>query len=142
MANATEYADELRSLDEEIIEELASISDENRKMVTNHEAFGYFADRYDFEVVGTVIPGGSTLADPSSAELAGLVEIMTDEEINVIFAETVEPAALAEAVAEEIGEDVEVVTLFTESLGEDGSGGETYIDMLRTNAARIVDALS
>ena len=67
---------------------------------------------------------------------------MTEEELNVIFAETVEPAALAEALAEEIGEGVEVVLLFTESLGEDGSGGETYIDMVRTNAGRIADSLS
>ena len=142
MANASEYAEELRSLDAEIIDQLGSIDEENRKMVTNHEAFGYFAERYDFEIVGTVIPGGSTLGDPSSAELAELVGIMTDEEINVIFAETVEPAALAEAVADEIGDEVDVVALFTESLGEDGSDAETYVDMLRTNSERIADALS
>ena len=109
-------------------------------MVTNHEAFGYFAYRYGFEVVGVVIPGGSTLADPSSAELAELVEIMTEENIEVIFGETVEPSALADAVAAEVGVDVEVVELFTESLG--GSGAETYTDMVRTNTALIAEALS
>ena len=141
-ANASAYADELRSLDDEIISKLEAVADEKRKMVTNHEAFGYFADRYGFEVVGTVIPGGTTLADPSSAELAELVEVMTDEEIDVIFAETVEPAALAEAIAAEVGESVEVVTLFTGSLGGPDSDAATYVDMLRANTDLIVDALS
>ena len=111
-------------------------------MVTNHEAFGYFADRYGFEVVGVVIPGGSTLADPSSAELAELVEVMTEENIDVIFGETVEPSALGDAVAAEVGADVEVVELFTGSLGSSGSGAETYVDMVRTNTALIAEALS
>ena len=128
--------------DEEVIAMLEVVPEERRKMVTNHEAFGYFADRYGFEVVGVVIPGGSTLADPSSAALAELVEIMTEENIDVIFGETVEPSALADAVAAEVGADVEVVKLFTESLGSSGSGAETYIDMVRTNAALIADALS
>ena len=140
-ANASAYADELRSLDDEIIGELEAVTEDQRKIVTNHEAFGYFAARYDFEVVGTVIPGGATLADPSSAALAELVETMTDEGIDVIFAETVEPAALAEAVAAEVGEDVQVVTLFTGSLGGPDSGAETYADMLRTNAELIAAAL-
>ena len=89
MANTLPYADELRTLDEEVVALLEVVPEERRKMVTNHEAFGYFADRYGFEVVGVVIPGGSTLADPSSAELAELVEIMTEENIDVIFGETV-----------------------------------------------------
>ena len=91
MANAMLYADELRTLDEEVVAVLEVVPEERRKMVTNHEAFGYFADRYGFEVVGVVIPGGSTLADPSSADLAELVEIMTEENIDVIFGETISP---------------------------------------------------
>jgi zinc/manganese transport system substrate-binding protein len=141
MANATAYADELRALDAEVVSMLAGVPEEGRKLITNHEAFGYFADRYGFEVVGTVIPGGSTLADPSSAELAGLVEVLIDEGVNVIFAETIDPSALAEAIAAEV-EGVAVVELFTGSLGASGSGAETYIDLIRTNATRIADALS
>jgi zinc/manganese transport system substrate-binding protein len=110
-------------------------------MVTNHEAFGYFAARYGFEVIGVVIPGGSTLAEPSSAELAALVEIMESESVRVIFAETSQPTALAEAVAAELGGDVDVVELFTESLGPPGSGAETLSKMLLTNAERISAAL-
>ena len=141
MANATAYADQLRALDAEVVSTLAAVSEDRRKLVTNHDAFGYFAERYDFEVVGTVIPGGSTLADPSSAELAELVEVLVDENINVIFTETTEPAALAEAVASEV-DDVAVVELFTGSLSEPEAGAETYIDYVRTNASRIADALS
>ena len=142
IGNAMAYADELRALDEDVIALLAVVPEDRRKMVTNHDAFGYFADRYDFEVVGAVIPSGSTLASPSSAELAELVEAMTKEDINAIFTETIEPAALAEAVAAEVGTDVEVFELFTGSLGGPDSDGETYIDMIRTNARLISEALS
>ena len=141
-ANADAYATTLRTLDEQVVTTLDAIPEAGRVMVTNHEAFGYFVDRYEFEVLGVVIPGGTTLSDPSSAELAGLVDVMIDEGVNVIFAETVEPTTLADAVASEVGEDVEVVELFTESLGGPGSGGETYVEMLRTNADLIAEALS
>jgi zinc/manganese transport system substrate-binding protein len=114
----------------------------NRLLVTNHDALGYFADRYDFEIVGVVIPGGSTLADPSSAELAALVETLLETDVPAIFAETSSPAQLAETVAAEAGNDVEVVELHTGSLGEPGSGADTLIGMLRTNATRIRDALT
>ncbi len=141
MANATTYAGELRALDAEVVSMLATVPQERRKLVTNHDALGYFADRYDFEVVGTVIPGGATLADPSSAELARLVDVLMDESINVVFAETIELSALADAVAAEL-DDVAVVELFTGSLGASGSGAETYVDFARTNASRIATALS
>lgn len=142
MANANRYADELRALDDEVRSMLESVPADRKKMVTNHDAFGYFADRYGVEVVGAVIPSFSTLATPSSGELAELVEIMIDENINVIFAETIEPTTLAEAVAAEVGTDVEVVELFTGSLGGPGSGGDSYVDMIRHNAVRVSEALS
>lgn len=136
------YAAELERLDTEIEATLAVISGTRRKIVTNHEALGYFAERYDFEVVGVVIPGGSTLADPSSAELAELVEEITHEGVTTIFAETSQPNRLARAVAAEVGEEVSVVELYTESLGEPGSGAGTLIEMLRANTTAIADALS
>jgi zinc/manganese transport system substrate-binding protein len=139
---ASAYAGELRALGAEIEAMLEPIPEGNRKLVTNHDAFGYFAHRYGFEVVGVVIPGGSTLAQPSSAELAALVEVMEEEDVRVIFAETIEPTVLADAVAAELGEDVEVVELYTDSLGPPGSGAETLIDMLRLDAERIAAALT
>ena len=139
---ASAYADELRELGEEIETILQPIPPAGRKLVTNHDALGYFARRYGFEVVGVVIPGGSTLAEPSSVELANLVEVMEDENVRAIFAETISPTALAEAVAAEIGDDVEVVELYTDSLGPPGSGAETLLKMLRLDADRIAAALT
>jgi len=141
-ARAEEYSAELSEADAEAMIILDVVSDEDRRMVTNHEALGYFADRFDFEVVGVVIPGGSTLADPSSAELATLVEEMQHEGVTTIFAETTSPTRLAEAVAAEVGEDVVVVELFTESLGDPGSGAETLIDLVVSNARLVADALA
>jgi zinc/manganese transport system substrate-binding protein len=138
---ATVYATQLSDADIEIVDILAGVPDESRKLVTSHEAFGYFADRYGFEVIGVVIPGGSTLADPSSAELAALVEEIEHEGVTTIFAETSQPTRLAEAVAAEVGQEVSVVELFTESIGESGSGAESLIDMLISNATRIAEAL-
>ena len=142
MARADAYVAELQRLDEEIVRILEDIADERRKLVTNHEALGYFAERYDFEIIGVVIPGGSTLANPSSAQLARLVEEMSDEGVSTIFAETSQPSRLAEAVAAEIGEEVAVVELHTETLGEPGSDAVTLIGMLRENAVSISEALT
>jgi zinc/manganese transport system substrate-binding protein len=111
-------------------------------MVTDHDAFGYLADAYDFEVAGVVIPGGSTLAEPSSAELAELVETIQAEGVPAIFSNTADSSALVDAVAAEAGTQVEVVELFVGSLGPDGSGADTYTGMVTTNAQLIADALS
>ncbi|MET0697859.1 MAG: metal ABC transporter substrate-binding protein [Acidimicrobiia bacterium] len=138
---AAAYAAGMKATDGEIEGILAVVSQDHREMVTNHEAFGYFAARYGFETIGVVVPGGSTLTEPSSAELAHLVEVMEQSGTSAIFAETTQPTALAEAVAAELGDDVEVVELFTESLGEPGSGAETLSGMLLTNARRISEAL-
>jgi zinc/manganese transport system substrate-binding protein len=141
-ARAEAYAGELRAADAEIVEILRAVPDANRKLVTNHDALGYFADRYGFEVIGTVVPGGATLAEPSSAELAALVEEIEAEGVRAIFAETTEPSVLADAIAAETGGTVEVVELYTGSLGEPGSGADTLIGMLITNARRIAEALA
>jgi zinc/manganese transport system substrate-binding protein len=130
------------ALDDEVRTILEVIPDERRILVTDHDALGYYADAYDFEVAGVVIPGGSTLAEPSSAELAELVEVIEDEQVPAIFANSANPTALVDAVAAETGTEVAVVDLFVDSLGPEGSGVETYQDMMRTNAQRIADALA
>ena len=139
VARAEAYAEEVRSAARDMDAALADVG--QRKLVTNHEALGYFADRFDFEVVGVVIPGGSTLADPSSGELAELIEVMEAEGVRVIFGETSSSSALADAVAAELGDEVTVVELYTGSLGEPGSGAETVIGMLSTNAELIAASL-
>ncbi len=140
-ARADAYADDLTQAQTDIEEILSVVSVESRRMVTNHDAFGYFADVFGFEIVGVVIPGGSTLDDPSSAELAELVEEIEHENVSAIFAETTSSTALAEAVAAEVGREIAVVELYTESLDEPGTDAGTLIGMLLTNARRIAGAL-
>jgi zinc/manganese transport system substrate-binding protein len=139
--DATRYLAQLAELDTEVAEALAPVPDDERVLVTNHEVFGYFADRYGFRVVGAVIPAGTTQAEPSSSEVSELADVVRDTGVPAIFAETSSPATLARALADEAG-DVEVVDLFSESLGEPGSGGATYVQMMRTNAERIAEALT
>jgi zinc/manganese transport system substrate-binding protein len=141
-ADAEAYATQLSDVDVLIDQQLAEIPDGQRVLLTNHEVFGYFADRYGFEVVGVIIPGGDTLAEPSSAELAALVEEIEHEGVSAIFADSSSSTDLADTLAAETGQDVEVVALFTESLGEPGSGGETYVELIQTNADRITEALA
>jgi zinc/manganese transport system substrate-binding protein len=139
MTPAQEAAQAILAAHEEAEALLAPI--EQRKLVTNHQALGYFADRYDFEVVGVLVPGGSTLAQPNPADLADLVETMRREHMTVIFAETTEPTALAAAVAAEMAEPVKVVQLYTEALGEPGSEAANYTGMIKANARLVAEAL-
>ena len=124
------------------LEQILSVVPESRRvLVTDHDAMEYFAAAYDFTVAGSVIPAGTTLAEPSSADLQALVEVMKSAGVTAIFANAAQPAALADAVAAEVGADVVVVPLFIESLGEPGSEAGTYTTMMLTNAERIADAL-
>ena len=125
---ANAYVESLTALDAEIDATLADIPAADRVLVTNHEVFGYFAARYGFEVVGAVIPSLSTGAEPSAADVDELAEVIDAEGVPAIFAETSSPVALADALADTAGHDVAVIELFTESLGETGSGAETYLD--------------
>ncbi len=136
------YVAELEALDAEIEAAVEALPAEDRVLVTNHEVFGYFADRYGFEVVGAVVPSLTTNAETSPRELEELAAIITAEGIPAIFAETTQSTDLAEALADEGGGEVAIVELFSESLGDSGSGAETYIAMMRTNAERITTALS
>jgi zinc/manganese transport system substrate-binding protein len=138
--SAAGYLDELRALDTDIEEILSVVPPDRRVLVTNHEVLGYFAARYDFEVIGTVLPSLTTSAEASAADIEQLADVLRTEHVRAVFAENTSSADLADALADEVG-DVEVVELFAESLGDEGSGAETYIDMQRTNAERIAEAL-
>lgn len=101
-------AEGLREVADQLDRTLAVVPDRCRVLVTNHDALGYFADRFDFEVVGTVLPGSSTEAEPSAKELAALVDVIRDRGVPAIFVEATEAKDVAEAVASEVG-DVRVV---------------------------------
>jgi zinc/manganese transport system substrate-binding protein len=133
--------DELLEVDEQVRGLLQTVPSQQRVLVTDHDSLGYLADAYGFEVVGTVIPGGSTLAEPSSVELAALARTVQERAVPAIFADTASPTELVDAVAAETGTRVQVVGLFLDSLGPEGSGAETYTDMVTTNAQRIAEAL-
>jgi zinc/manganese transport system substrate-binding protein len=141
-ARVADYVAQLQALDAEVEAMLAPIPAERRVLVTNHDVYSYFADRYGFEVLGVLIPGGATLAEPSAADLADLAAAIEAEGVPAIFVDAAAPPRLAEALAAEVGIEVEVVTLFAESLGPPDSGAETYLEMVRTNAERVLAALS
>ncbi len=137
----SDYQSELAEVDSYIMTSVAEVPDANRKLVTNHEALGYFAARYGFEVIGSVIPSPSSLAQTTPAQLEELAEVIEHEQIPAVFSETQHSADDIEALAERIG-NVNVVTLYTGSLGPSGSGADTYLGFLRTNTDLIVEALT
>ncbi len=131
---------ELDALDAEVRETLATVPAEHRVLITDHAAFGYFAQAYDFEIPGVVVPGGSTLGAPSSAELAALVGVLQESGVRAIFANTARATDLVDALAAEVGH-VDVVELYVGSVGPAGSGADTYAGMMRTDATLIAQAL-
>ena len=133
------YRSELTALDAEIAELLRPIPTENRVMVTSHDSLEYFARRYDIEVVGTVIPSTNTLAESNAADLAALADLITERHVPAIFTERLESTTDAEALANRLG--VRVVPLVTDAL-TDQAGTDTYIGMMRSNAATIAEALA
>jgi zinc/manganese transport system substrate-binding protein len=141
-ARTAEYRAELERLDAEMTAAFAAIPAERRALVTNHHVFGYLADRFDFEVVGAVIPGGTTLAAPSASDLADLVSAVEETGVPTIFAESSSPDRLVQALASEADIRVEVVELFTESLTGPEGGAPDYLSMMRVNTQRIATGLS
>jgi ABC-type Zn uptake system ZnuABC Zn-binding protein ZnuA len=138
-ANAAAYIEELHEAAEFAEAQIATIPAENRKLVTNHLAFGYYADSFGLEMVGTVIPGGSTLAQPSAQEIAALIDNIRAEAVPAVFADSTANPDLAEQVAAETGADF--YRLYTGSLtGPDGEA-PTYLDYVRANTTIIVTAL-
>ncbi|WP_026459982.1 metal ABC transporter substrate-binding protein [Schaalia suimastitidis] len=140
-ASATQYRDQLTALDEQMSQRFAALGSDKRKLVTNHHVFGYLARRYDFEIIGAVIPGGATLASPSASDLADLAEAVKASGVRAVFADAAQSDRLVTAVAQYTGLSIEVVPLFTESLSDPDGQAPTYLDMLNVNTQRITDAL-
>ncbi len=109
-------------------------------LITNHESFGYFADRYGFSIAGTILPGTSSAAAPSAQQLVQLVERIRQTHAPAIFLETGSNPQLANQIAKEAG--VQVVTgLYTHSVGPQAGLAPSYIEMMRHNTRLIVAAL-
>jgi len=140
--NTAAYRAELDELDAEMTAAFAAIPAERRALVTNHHVFGYLAERFRFDVVGTVIPGGTTLAAPSASDLADLVSAVEETGVPAIFAESSSPDRLMQALASEADVHVDVIELFTESLTDPDGGAPDYLTMMRINTDRISTGLS
>ncbi len=138
-SNADAYVAQLKDLDVWINEQVSQIAPEKRLLVTNHEALGYFADRYGFTVIGAVVPSVSSDASPSAQQMAELIDQIKSSGTPALFLDEVENPALAQQIANETGVKV-VEDLHLESL-TDGPPAATYIDMMKHNVTRIVEAL-
>jgi zinc/manganese transport system substrate-binding protein/manganese/iron transport system substrate-binding protein len=135
------YLGDLDALDAEIRRQIDALP--NKKLVTNHDAFGYYVERYGLEFVGSVIPSFDTQAELSSRELSALVAKIKAAGVRAVFSESSLPPKTAQTVAREAG--VRVVegddALYGDSLGPPGSDADTYLKMMRHNTRTIVDAL-
>jgi len=138
-SNADAYVAQLKDLDGWINEQVSQIAPEKRLLVTNHEALGYFADRYGFTVIGAIVPGVSSDASASAQQMAVLIDQIKASGAPALFLDEVENPALAQQIADETGVKV-VEDLHLESL-TDGPPAATYIDMMKHNVTQIVDAL-
>ncbi|HMO54232.1 MAG TPA: metal ABC transporter substrate-binding protein [Tepidiformaceae bacterium] len=139
-ANGAAYQQKLDEVDAEIRSLFAEIPEENRKLVTNHDAFGYFLRAYGLEFVGAVIPGAGSGAQPSAQQLAALTDLIRSEGVKAIFAEAEVDPRVAQQLANDTGVRI-VDGLYADSLGAPGSGAETVDGMLLFNARKIAEAL-
>jgi ABC-type Zn uptake system ZnuABC Zn-binding protein ZnuA/ABC-type Mn2+/Zn2+ transport system permease subunit len=139
--NARAYGTELALTDRLISSCMELIPRTERKLVTDHDAFGYFARRYELKVVGALIPSRTTEAQPSAGELSDLVHLIRREHVRAIFPEKDVSPKLAEAVARETDASAGL-RLYSDTLGPSGSSGDTYLKMEEENVRTIVRGLS
>ena len=136
---AAAYQTELQELDEWIQAEVAQIPPARRVLVTDHDALGYFAHRYGFELVGAIIPAFSTAAAPSARELAQLQQAITTHQVPAIFVGTTVNPTIAAQIAQDTG--IQLVSLYTGSLSDAAGPAASYLDFMRYNIRQIVQAL-
>ncbi|MFT4039792.1 MAG: zinc ABC transporter substrate-binding protein [Thermomicrobiales bacterium] len=140
-ANAAAKIADLQALDAWVKAQVATLPEDRRKLVTSHDTFGYFADAYGFEIVGTALGSLSTEAgDPSARQIAELVAQIQETGVPAIFAENVANPALMESIAAEAGVAL-APPLYSDALGAPGTPGDTYDGMMRSNVETIVQAL-
>jgi ABC-type Zn uptake system ZnuABC Zn-binding protein ZnuA len=139
-ANATAYLAELETLDAYIREQVATIPEANRILVTTHELFGYFARDYGFIVLDSALGSVTTAAEPAAGQVALVIEEIRDSGVPAVFVENVGNPALMQQIATEAGVTL-APPLYTHGLGPAGSGAETYVGMMRYNIDIIAEAL-
>jgi zinc/manganese transport system substrate-binding protein len=140
--NADRYDARLADLTTWMEKTFEAIPEDRRALVTNHHVFGYLADRFGFRVIGAVVPSGTTLASPSSSDLRSLTQAMREAGVRTVFADSSQPKRLAEVLRTELGGQVRVVELYSESLTEKGKGAGTYLQMMRANTTAMTEGLT
>jgi ABC-type Zn uptake system ZnuABC Zn-binding protein ZnuA len=140
-ANAAGYVAKLRALDRAIAACIGRVPEAQRKLVTDHDALGYYADRYAIQVIGTVIPALSTQAQSSAGEVARLVRTIRQARVSTIFSESSANPKLTKAIARAAGAKVGPA-LYADSLGPGGSEGASYLGSLRANTRALVAGFS
>jgi ABC-type Zn uptake system ZnuABC Zn-binding protein ZnuA len=140
-AGAGAYTERLRRLDRDVASCIRQVPPARRKLVTTHDALGYYADRYGVEVVGALIPSLSTAAQPSAGDTQELVDQIEEQQVAAIFPESSIDPKLERAVARETGATVGPA-LWADTLGPAGSGGATYVESIQSNTEAIIDGLS
>jgi manganese/iron transport system substrate-binding protein len=137
--NASAYLTQLAALNNDLATQINTIPPERRVIVTNHTAFNYFAARYGLQLVGVVIPGGSTTAEPSVQDVLKLIQTIQDNHVPAIFTDSTVSQTLAQQIADQSG--ARIVELYTGSLSNSSGPAATYLDYMRYNAGQIADAL-
>jgi zinc/manganese transport system substrate-binding protein len=140
-SNADAYLAQLRRLDAGIRSCVDSVPAADRKLVTDHDAFNYFAGRYGIEVVGAVIPSQTTEAQPNAQDLSDLADLVHQENVKAVFPESSLSPKLAEAIASQTGASADY-TLYGDTLGPGDSSGDTYLHMEAANANAMVQGFT
>lgn len=138
--NAAKLTAELQRLDEWVRKQIATIPQSQRRLVTTHDAFQYYANAYKLEIIGTLI-GISTEEQPSAQTVKKLVDSIKSTKVPALFAETTINPNLITTVAQESGVKLAPKQLYSDSIGAAGSEGDSYIKMIVANTRTIVDAL-
>ncbi|MCK9927885.1 metal ABC transporter substrate-binding protein [Frankia sp. Mgl5] len=142
-ANLAGYTTKLDELDRENQQKIDTIPADRRKLVTNHDSFGYYVDRYGLEFVGSIIPSFDTSAELSGRAIDDIVSRIRASRVVAVFSESSLPPRTAQTIGREAG--VRVVAgegaLYADTLGPAGSDGATYLEAERHNTDTIVDAL-
>ena len=137
-ANADSFRAELTQADDRATAAVAQIPPANRKIVTNHESWNYFADHFGFEQIGTVVPAVTSSVEPSAQDFADLARTLQDEGVGVLFIDYEVNPALSETIANEVG--AKVVRIWHD-ISPKGEGADTYVDWLHFNVNQFVDNL-
>jgi ABC-type Zn uptake system ZnuABC Zn-binding protein ZnuA len=137
--NGQSYKTKLKELDDWIRSAVSTLPEKDRKLITDHMVFGYFADRYGFTQVGAIIPGFSSLSEPSAQDIVQIEDSIRSMAVKAIFINRGANQSIAQRISEDTG--TRLVSLYMHSLSDKGGQAGNYIDFMRFNVTSIINAL-